>query len=248
MNEESVQQRFLRDIERHEMAVAIDIDCHRHVTFKRAGSFAYGFHITTWPGYLAISGDMGSFVFSRLRDMFEFFRGKHINTGYWAEKLTADNRHGGHRVFSKDLFREAITRHFEQWDFEGPDDRARAKAELDNEWDGLLGATPDTIQEAIHAAMDYECPVSKNRFVDFWDCNLEEYSFQFVWCCHAIQWAIGVYDAEKAIKTGCLTPEEQKAQGSRCGCRGADDYCTCQNVPDAETIAARRASVPGAAA
>lgn len=37
-----------------------------------------------------------------------------------------------------------------------------------------------------------------------------------------------------------LSDAEQKAQGKRCGCSGADDYCVCQNVPDAETRAARR--------
>jgi hypothetical protein len=28
---------------------------------------------------------------------------------------------------------------------------------------------------------------------------------------------------------------EQKAQALRCGCRGSDDYCCCQNVPDRVT-------------
>lgn len=32
--------------------------------------------------------------------------------------------------------------------------------------------------------------------------------------------------------TRILTNEEQKAQGARCGCKGTDDYCVCQNVPD----------------
>lgn len=32
-----------------------------------------------------------------------------------------------------------------------------------------------------------------------------------------------------------LTPAELKAQGERCPCNGADDYCVCQNVPDAVT-------------
>lgn len=36
-----------------------------------------------------------------------------------------------------------------------------------------------------------------------------------------------------------LSIEEQKAQGKRCGCHGADDYCPCQNVPDAKTLKAR---------
>ncbi len=36
-----------------------------------------------------------------------------------------------------------------------------------------------------------------------------------------------------------LTSEEQKTQGARCGCLGADDYCGCQNVPDDETFRIR---------
>lgn len=32
-----------------------------------------------------------------------------------------------------------------------------------------------------------------------------------------------------------LTAAEQKIQAARCGCRGSDDYCGCQNVPDRET-------------
>lgn len=33
----------------------------------------------------------------------------------------------------------------------------------------------------------------------------------------------------------CLTIAEQKAQATRCSCRGADDYCPCQNAPDTQT-------------
>ncbi|RUV65195.1 MAG: hypothetical protein E5X35_11660 [Mesorhizobium sp.] len=40
-----------------------------------------------------------------------------------------------------------------------------------------------------------------------------------------------------------LTGAEQKAQGARCGCLGADDYCVCQNVPDAITKHERAAQV-----
>ncbi|WP_089177181.1 hypothetical protein [Bosea sp. AS-1] len=38
----------------------------------------------------------------------------------------------------------------------------------------------------------------------------------------------------------CLTDAEQKEQAARCSCRGSDDYCSCQNVPDATTIRNRR--------
>jgi hypothetical protein len=37
-----------------------------------------------------------------------------------------------------------------------------------------------------------------------------------------------------------LTATEQRDQGGRCGCQGADDLCVCQNVPDATTRQAWR--------
>lgn len=45
--------------------------------------------------------------------------------------------------------------------------------------------------------------------------------------------------AKLAAEPG-LTTEEMKAQAKRCNCRGSDDYCTCQNVPDEATRAARQ--------
>ena len=38
----------------------------------------------------------------------------------------------------------------------------------------------------------------------------------------------------------CLTDAEQKEQAKRCSCRGVDDYCPCQNVPDSQTIRSRK--------
>ena len=40
----------------------------------------------------------------------------------------------------------------------------------------------------------------------------------------------------------CLSMAEKAAQAARCGCRGADDWCVCQNAPDRQTIAERRAA------
>lgn len=37
------------------------------------------------------------------------------------------------------------------------------------------------------------------------------------------------------MSTRGLNEAEMKAQGERCGCKGSDEYCVCQNVPDAMT-------------
>lgn len=187
---------FQRDVAGHLMTSHCDNGIHRHLAFKNPDSFACGFHITTWPGYLAISGDMGSYVFSRLPDMFEFFRGDDgINPGYWAEKLTAHDQHGGHKAFDSDLYRECLKRDFEGWHFTSEDDRAKAWEAIEDEWGGISQA--DTLHDALNKALRWKCPISGQGFTDFWDHTLEDYTYRFIWCCLAIVWAIGIYDASK---------------------------------------------------
>ena len=65
---------FLRDVAEHEMIVVRDDGVHRHIRFKKPGTSCMHFDLITWPGYLCYTGDMGTYVFSRLTDMFEFFR------------------------------------------------------------------------------------------------------------------------------------------------------------------------------
>lgn len=96
------EKSFLRDVKDHVMEIRQDDGLYRSIRFQKPGRWTYGFDITTWPGYLCISGDMGCFVFARLPDMFEFFRGQKphikgdktlgINLGYWAEKVQAQDR------------------------------------------------------------------------------------------------------------------------------------------------------------
>ncbi|PWJ81561.1 hypothetical protein C7441_11093 [Pseudaminobacter salicylatoxidans] len=191
-NEDAMKATFLKNITNHQMTVHHADGVFRHLSFRQSGSFTYHFNITTWPGYLCISGDMGSFVFARLRDMFEFFRGERINSGYWAEKLTAHDRHGGHRTFSHDLYKAALEHDFAQWTFGSDEDRARSWEAIADEWTGILGAS--TTNEAVRQALDWKCHISDQEFVDFWDHELEEYSYQFIWSCHAIQWAIARFD------------------------------------------------------
>ena len=35
------------------------------------------------------------------------------------------------------------------------------------------------------------------RFADAWEWDLHDYDWQFLWCCHAIQWGISQYDKQK---------------------------------------------------
>lgn len=191
-----VVERFKRATIEHEMIVVRNDGMHRHLTFKSPRTYNNHFHITTWPGYLSISGDAGCYVFARLPDMFQFFRGEGINPSYWAEKLESFDRVGGVKEFSEDLFHAGVKDHFDGWSFEDDEERAKAWAAL-QESDLAEDSSPESHEQAIRMAMDYECPVTKNRFNDFWDHGLEDYTFRFLWCCHAVRWAVGEVDRRR---------------------------------------------------
>jgi hypothetical protein len=73
---EITEEVFLKDVEKHEMKVLLDNGLYRHLRFAATGQYSWNqwFEIITWPGKLAYSGDMGTYVFERIEDMFEFFR------------------------------------------------------------------------------------------------------------------------------------------------------------------------------
>lgn len=199
MSDEDVKQRFDRDIAEHQMTVLLDNGVFRHIRFGKPGTGIASFYLTTWPMHLCFSGDMGTYVFSRLEDMFQFFRGHRANFGYWAEKVQAEDRHSKTFEFSRDLFEAALKEEFESfWESHGGDDEAKAEAWEDIEVQVLDG--DETVVGAVARAHEFEYEDQK-VFTDFWENRLEDYTLRFMWCCHALPWAIAKYDAEKAKVT-----------------------------------------------
>ncbi len=70
------------------------------------------FRVNYVAGFLCYTGDMGTFVFRRLEDMFAFFRTRSaqaatacsINLGYWAESTRRMDRDGQRRSQAADKF------------------------------------------------------------------------------------------------------------------------------------------------
>lgn len=206
MKYEPDQDRFLADVATHGIEVIMDgNDAYRHIRFKRPESGTYWFDLTTWPGHLCISGDMGTYVFSRVRDMFTFFRHESINPGYWGEKLQAVATNGGYREFDEKEFRDRVEQYFRDYweDTDYPDARDECRVEVkesvldraDNEW------------EAYHAVQDFEFrygPSERRKFFQFQDFfdggGTERYSYSFIWVLRAIVWGIHKYDDWKGAK------------------------------------------------
>ena len=188
------EQSFLKDVREHRMTVLHDTGLYRHLRFQKPGTLIGQFDIVTWPEHLSFSGDMGSYVFSRLRDMLEFFRGTdagpiQVNLAYWAEKCQAADRNSGIKEYRPDAFRAEI----ERWLSEGEaTDACRAEARAH-----VLAFADEGEYAAREAAENFE--YEGFEFTDFWEADCQEWTARYVWCCYALSWAIRQYDAAMTL-------------------------------------------------
>jgi hypothetical protein len=190
---ECTAEKFIEDVKNHGIVVLEDHEMYRHLVLTR-GSSVYRYEIITWPGYLCICGDMGTFVFSRIPDMFQFFRltskESKINRQYWHEKLDAVDRVDGSKKYDPDKFKSVIKEYFDEW----AEDHAE---DADSVWkaieEDVLPSADDGEYCARRAARDFRC--KKFEFRNFWETDLTEYTYRFIWCLYAIVYAIQKYDA-----------------------------------------------------
>ena len=214
MDKKEVLARFRVETAEHRMEIIKDDGLHRHLRFRKPGTYCMGFDIVTWPGYLAITGDMGASVFSRLEDMFQFFRasershaetdGLYINRSYWAEKLVAND--GEAKEFEEDRFTQYVKDIFDQHIEEKSDDDGKAPAWAGELWEDieseLLSQCVCDTGQALGAMQDFK--PDSNVYGDFtfgevWESALalEDYTWHLIWRMYAVAYAVLAYDAAK---------------------------------------------------
>lgn len=214
---DEMKRQFEKETGEHILEILRDDGLYRHLKCTRHGEQFLRFDIITWPGFLCVCQNMGTFVFSRLPDMFEFFRGNEISPDYWAQKIEATEKHSGHEEFSLGRFRQVVSDQAKSWcEDESEADAQRILAEVEA---GLL--TEDfTFEWEARAAVDEFKTTCGLQFQDFWETDLHEFTPRYLWLCHAIQWAILKYDAVKvrqvahyaAALAHCEQLEKQKAR------------------------------------
>ncbi len=189
---------FLKDVAQHQLTIYRNEGLYRHLRFRRPGTMCMHFDILTWPGYLCYTGDMGTFVFRRLEDMLVFFRkGVHdpafrIDLRYWAEKVEASDKHDGITEFSAESFKAEVKDYFEQATEESEKWPATRRAALWSEIeDQLFSSLDDSEHHAWSALHDFEH--DGFRFTD-WERDCRVYTQRFLWCCHALEWGIELFD------------------------------------------------------
>jgi hypothetical protein len=200
------REEFMKDVQGHNLSVQMDMGLYRDLVFERPGTVVHSFRLITAPGLLLYTGDMGTYEFERLPDMFEFFRGP-IDTGYWAEKCKAADR-DGIREFSRGQFRQYAEECLAEYkrsnhyraqvlgNANGPvrfDETFRqvvAEAENRNDAQTIMEDGNFYPFKLVHAPDIFGS--------DSWELDFNDFTYRFEWSCHAIQWGIKQYDITKA--------------------------------------------------
>lgn|GEM_PF-303396 len=231
----NITEQFLKDIGKHEMTVLRDEGVYRHIRFSRPKTMNMQFDLVTWPGYLCYTGDMGTFVFKRLDDMFRFFRRPSSAPRYrqayryWGEKVEAGDRYDGIFEFSADVFRAAVKDYFESATSDANRWSVQRKKVLWSviESEVLAYAEDKELYPVMQKLNDFDH--DGFQFVD-WEDSCTAPSLYFAWCCHALEWAIAVYDKSK------MPGDEEGARCNRDGCAGLMKFerqgdCSCHIRP-----------------
>jgi len=190
-----IAARFAQETAHHKMTVLHDDGLYRNLRFRAEANSFYWFELITVPGSLTFRGDGESFVFARVEDMFEFFRGQRVNQSYWSEKLTSNRE--VHR-YERDIFEQRVKEAFVETvrEREAPTGLGRAVRDQVLDPDGLFTDGAWTEESAYLILRDFE--FKGFRWTDTWEWDLRDYDWWFLWSCHAIVWGIAQYDAWKA--------------------------------------------------
>ncbi|ENC6657642.1 hypothetical protein ABKY47_002091 [Aeromonas hydrophila] len=209
MKEEVTKESFLCCVASHQMTVHRDDGTYRHLTFANPETWNQHFHITTWPGHLAISGDMGTYVYARLDDMFHFFRNTSddwgVNHAYWSKKLEAP-KHEHVREFDIGKVHENLRDEFEGWERDFRDDYAPDTEEEAEALEARIQEERELFQDLLDTGDEWGA-VERIREWDprgdgvcldgFFEGDYTTPTYHYVWCCYAIVWAIRQYDASQ---------------------------------------------------
>jgi hypothetical protein len=197
MNKEEVEKRFVDDVQKHQLTIIRDDGVNRHLRMKQPGTINMYYDLITWKGYLAYTGDMGHYVFSRIDDMFEFFRTEtnFVNLGYWAEKVKAVDKNAPIQEFSQTKFQASIKEYVKDYWFLEELSQGE-KEEFLRRVEHELLCHHENEYEAVGAACSFQ--YNDQHLEDIiYDLDCREYSYRYIWCCHAIVHAINKYDEYK---------------------------------------------------
>lgn len=154
---------------------------------KADGTWVHGFDITTMPGTLIVTGDIGELIVQRSDDMIAWARGSVHSIDYFAEKVPRSMETG---EFCVEVAKEFLSELRQDLDESGYLNEAKrdAIAELRHILDG------DEIA-------DFQTELYLSGLVDGCDMpNLKNYTSNFLRCREAVIWFLANWKDEEPAK------------------------------------------------
>jgi len=205
MRYECTQERFLKDVANHEMEIISENGITRHIRFKNPATRNMYFDLTTFGDHLVFSGDMGTYVFQRVEDMFTFFRRDEMPDSanyYWDEKLESICTRGGRKEWDEEMFIDSVYDHL-KYHFE--DEPKEKFEELKKFVESELSYKDLCCHQLCWGVLDeleYEIQHDREEwedidFTDFWEgASCDDFTYHYTWAQMAICWGVMKYDGK----------------------------------------------------
>ena len=157
----------------HVVTLRLDVGMFRSWRCQKPGTWAYGFDVTTTPGYLILTGDIGEMILRRCDDMIAWTRSSIRDAHYFAEKVP-------NSIQTK------------EWSFEKSlewinETAAEDAHEAREQWDELRD---ELVSGGINGGMsehEFCTALYESNLVDGCDWpNLEVFNSNFLWCREAV--------------------------------------------------------------
>lgn len=174
----------------HELTLEFGVGLFRHWRCAEPGTVVYAFNITTFPGRIVVTGDIGDLIVERVRDMIPWCRGSIDSISYFAEKVPHSIVK---RVYDPDSACEWVEDELGRLDESDEYHEPGSKwAEQNKKYREELRAALDHVDdehEFIERCRDLSYP-------DWWDgfC-VNTWNSNFLWCREAIKKFLQLLDA-----------------------------------------------------
>lgn len=209
---------FLNEVKNHKMHIVLDEGVNRVIEFKNPETCNQWFGISTFNNHLVFYGDMGTYVFQKTKDMFNFFRSDElkIRPNYWHEKLQAKDLQCNTLVFDLDSWKELVKFHFEQIDCSYKEEKIKFLSDVSDESEARTCFSNYTDSDA----WGQNFVGKEEEIYDLSVCDSYVYSHHFIWCCYAIVWAIKQYDesTQETLQEDVFVKINKKSFICDCGC------------------------------
>lgn len=169
----------------HKLTERLNDGLFRSYRCQKPGTWVYGFDVTFWPGWVAISGDIGELMLSRDSDMMPWLRGvlkrDTIDLSYVAEKSPNNIVT---REWTVEAAKSVIETIIEYRTEDDPDADVSALRELlsvDEQYEWNTVTVPSLIDQGYHDFYGYG--------------DAKDWTARFIWCVLALQWFVRAFDA-----------------------------------------------------